>query len=81
MHDLDDDLFARFAALNLERQHATDQGKERGGMLPGLLGEISDDAFPAPASSAAWMIASLSSPLALLGMPGLRPGPGLPPPI
>ena len=26
------------------------------------------------------MIASLSSPLALLGMPGLRPGPGLPPP-
>ena len=68
MHDLDDDLFARVATLNLERQHATDQGKERGsGMFPGLQGEISDDAFP--------------SPLALLGMPGLRPGPGLPPPI
>jgi hypothetical protein len=79
--DLDDDLFARVAILNLERQHATDQGKERCGMLFGLLGEISDHSFLAPASSAAWMIASLSSPLTLLGMPGLRPGPGLPPPI
>ena len=48
VHDLDDDLFARVATLNLERQHATDQGKERGGMFPGLQGEISDDAFPAP---------------------------------
>jgi hypothetical protein len=46
--DLDDDLFARVAILNLERQHATDQGKERGGMFPGLLGQISDHAFFAP---------------------------------
>ena len=48
LHDLDDDLFARVATLHLQRQHATEQGKERGGMFPGLLGEISDDAFPAP---------------------------------
>jgi len=81
VHDLDDDLFARVAALDLERQHATDQGKERGGMFLGLLGEISDDASLAPGFFGGLDDRVLEQPVGLVGLPGLRPGPGLPPPI
>ena len=48
VHDLDNDRFRRTAILRLHRQHATDQAKERGGMFLGLLGQIADDAVPAP---------------------------------
>ena len=49
VHDLDDDLFARVAALNLERQHATDQGKERGsrGCVRGCPHHLTRQASPA----------------------------------
>jgi hypothetical protein len=77
VHDLDDDLFARVATLHLQRQHATDQGKERGGMFPGLLGEISDDAFPAPGYFGGLDDRVLEQPIGLVGDARLAPWTGL----
>jgi hypothetical protein len=76
VHDFDDDLFARVATLHLQRQHATDQGKERGGMFPGLQGEISDDAFPAPGLFGGLDDRVLEQPVGLVGNARLAPWTG-----
>ena len=81
VHDLDDDRFRRTAILRLQRQHATDQAKERGGMFLGLLGEISDDAFLAPGFFGGLDDRVPEQPVRLVGDARLAPGPGLPPPI
>jgi hypothetical protein len=48
-----DATICSLTALNLERRHVTDQGNERGGIFPGLLGEMSRCLHCPPASSAA----------------------------